>query len=234
MRSPGSQIKTRAPADMKAVKVDDYTVDFVLTSPNPILQCGVGHLVHVLQEVGGGERGDAGAGRLRDLAQSVRAQGQRHRSLHDRQPRARREDRVQAEPQLVGQEGAQPRRGDLPDHQVGRHARGGAAVGRHRHDGPGAGPGHRARQEQPQCDGADRSRDQDHLPQHGFHARRAALLQRQGQEPLQGRARAQGLLPGDRHRGDPQQGDARHVGQLGAADLAAALRARRRVQAPAL
>jgi len=37
LQSPGSQIKTRAPADMKAVKVDDYTVDFVLTSPNPIL-----------------------------------------------------------------------------------------------------------------------------------------------------------------------------------------------------
>jgi peptide/nickel transport system substrate-binding protein len=37
MRSPDSQIKTRAPADMKAVKVDDYTVDFVLASPNPIL-----------------------------------------------------------------------------------------------------------------------------------------------------------------------------------------------------
>ncbi|MFL5156831.1 MAG: ABC transporter substrate-binding protein, partial [Microvirga sp.] len=37
MGSPGSQIKTRAPADMKAVKVDDYTVDFVLSSPNPIL-----------------------------------------------------------------------------------------------------------------------------------------------------------------------------------------------------
>ena len=37
MRSPGSQVKTRAPADMKAVKVDDHTVDFVLASPNPIL-----------------------------------------------------------------------------------------------------------------------------------------------------------------------------------------------------
>src|SRR5215510_5177815 len=37
MRSPGSQIATRAPRDMKAVKVDDYTVDFVLTTPNPIL-----------------------------------------------------------------------------------------------------------------------------------------------------------------------------------------------------
>ena len=37
MRSPGSQIKSRAPADMKAVKVDDHTVEFVLASPNPIL-----------------------------------------------------------------------------------------------------------------------------------------------------------------------------------------------------
>jgi peptide/nickel transport system substrate-binding protein len=37
MQSPGSQMKSRAPADMKAVKVDDHTVDFVLTSPNPIL-----------------------------------------------------------------------------------------------------------------------------------------------------------------------------------------------------
>jgi peptide/nickel transport system substrate-binding protein len=37
LRSPSSQISTRAPRDMQAVKVDDYTVDFVLTTPNPIL-----------------------------------------------------------------------------------------------------------------------------------------------------------------------------------------------------
>jgi peptide/nickel transport system substrate-binding protein len=37
MRTPGSNIKTRAPADMQAVKVDDHTVDFVLKAPNPIL-----------------------------------------------------------------------------------------------------------------------------------------------------------------------------------------------------
>jgi peptide/nickel transport system substrate-binding protein len=37
LRSPNSQIKTRAPADMEAVKVDDHTVDFVLKRPNPIL-----------------------------------------------------------------------------------------------------------------------------------------------------------------------------------------------------
>jgi peptide/nickel transport system substrate-binding protein len=37
MRSPGSQIKSRAPADMKAIKVDHHTVDFLLAQPNPIL-----------------------------------------------------------------------------------------------------------------------------------------------------------------------------------------------------
>ncbi len=37
VRSEGSDLKTRIAADVKAVKVDDYTVDFVLTGPNPIL-----------------------------------------------------------------------------------------------------------------------------------------------------------------------------------------------------
>jgi peptide/nickel transport system substrate-binding protein len=37
VRAQGSNLLTRIPADAKVVKVDDYTVDFVLTSPNPIL-----------------------------------------------------------------------------------------------------------------------------------------------------------------------------------------------------
>nr|PZN82578.1 MAG: ABC transporter substrate-binding protein [Pseudomonadota bacterium] len=37
LRSPGSQMKSRVPPDARAVKVDDYTVDFILTTPNPIL-----------------------------------------------------------------------------------------------------------------------------------------------------------------------------------------------------
>jgi len=36
-RAPASDVKTRLPADVKVVKVDDYTVDFVLSGPNPIL-----------------------------------------------------------------------------------------------------------------------------------------------------------------------------------------------------
>jgi peptide/nickel transport system substrate-binding protein len=36
-RSPGSQLRTRIPADAKLEKIDDYTVDFVLASPSPTL-----------------------------------------------------------------------------------------------------------------------------------------------------------------------------------------------------
>ena len=37
VRSEGSQLKSRLPADARVVKVDDHTVDFLLTSPNPTL-----------------------------------------------------------------------------------------------------------------------------------------------------------------------------------------------------
>jgi peptide/nickel transport system substrate-binding protein len=37
VRNKNSNLQTRIAADVKVVKVDDYTVDFILTSPNPIL-----------------------------------------------------------------------------------------------------------------------------------------------------------------------------------------------------
>src|SRR5258708_22675526 len=37
VRAKGSNLQTRIAPDAKVVKVDDYTVDFVLSSPNPIL-----------------------------------------------------------------------------------------------------------------------------------------------------------------------------------------------------
>ena len=82
VRAKGSNLQTRIPADAKVVKVDDYTVDFILTSPNPILQFAMGYLVHHGQEVGRGEqrrRADAGRG---DHAELCLAQRQRHRRLH--------------------------------------------------------------------------------------------------------------------------------------------------------
>ena len=37
VRAKGSNLQTRIAIDTKVVKVDDYTVDFILTTPNPIL-----------------------------------------------------------------------------------------------------------------------------------------------------------------------------------------------------
>lgn len=37
VQQPGSQMTTKIPPGTKVVKVDDYTVDFILTTPNPIL-----------------------------------------------------------------------------------------------------------------------------------------------------------------------------------------------------
>lgn len=37
VRAKGSNFQTRVPTDAKVVKIDDYTVDFMLTTPNPIL-----------------------------------------------------------------------------------------------------------------------------------------------------------------------------------------------------
>ena len=37
VRATGSNLQTRIDADVKVVKVDDYTVDFITASPNPIL-----------------------------------------------------------------------------------------------------------------------------------------------------------------------------------------------------
>lgn len=37
VRAKGSNFQTRVPSDAKVVKIDDYTVDIVLTTPNPIL-----------------------------------------------------------------------------------------------------------------------------------------------------------------------------------------------------
>ena len=46
---------------------------------------------------------------------------------------------------------------------------------------------------------------------HGPEARRAAVLQRERQEPVQGQARAPGLLSGHRHRSDQDAHHARHA-----------------------
>ena len=90
VRAKGSNLLTYVEADVKVVKVDDYTVDFVLTKPM----------------VRGEQRGSADAGRGDD-ADLCLAACQRHRPLHGREPSARRENRVQGQSELVAQARAQ-------------------------------------------------------------------------------------------------------------------------------
>ena len=85
-RGPGSQLKTRIPADAKVEKVDDHTVDFVLASPNPILhyEWETWFIVSKAWSEANGATQAQPATATR--AQPLRAQGQRHRPVHGRQP----------------------------------------------------------------------------------------------------------------------------------------------------
>ena len=103
VRAKGSNFQTDVPADAKFVKVDDYTVDFMLTSPNPIL---------IAQWDGWYIMDKKWCEENNAVAPTpASATTPSYASLHDngtgpfidREPSARREDRVQGQPELVAQ-----------------------------------------------------------------------------------------------------------------------------------
>ena len=85
------------------VKIDDYTVDFILTTPNPILNSQWD--AWYIMDKKWCEDNNAVA------PTPVAATTPSYASLHengtgpfiDREPSARRQDRVQGQPELVGQ-----------------------------------------------------------------------------------------------------------------------------------
>ena len=107
----------------------------------------MGDLGHLFEELVGGAWRDRSHGDERHDAALCRAARQRHGTLHPRQPRARREDGLEEEPELVGQADRKCRRGGVHADSQRRDARRGAALGRDRLDGSGAaqrsGPGQR-------------------------------------------------------------------------------------------
>ena len=137
------------------------------------------------------------------------AQRQRHRPLHPAEPRGRREDGRGAQLQLVGQARGQRGRDRLPADQAGFHAPRGPPHRRDRLRARSAAAGHRPAQAGSEDQGGRGQREPHHLPRHGPVARRAPLLEREGQEPLQGQARARGLPAGDRRERHQDAGDAR-------------------------
>ena len=123
-----------------------------------------------------------------------RAPGQRHRPLHAEVARARRQDGAGQESELVGHQGRalrrQRRRGDLHADRLRRDARRGADLGRSRPRQRSAAAGRAAAHADARHQGARRHREPHRVHRHGPGARRAPVLQRQGQEPVQGQARA--------------------------------------------
>ena len=124
---------------MKAVKVDDYTVDFVLTSPNPILHAEWDTWYMFSKkwaEANGATQAQAAsATSLNPFA--LKANGTGPFTIVSHEPGVKTV--FKPNPSWWGKPEHNLDRGHLPDHQVGRHAGRGAAVRRHRHDGPGAG-----------------------------------------------------------------------------------------------
>ena len=233
-QADGSQIKSRLPDKFKIEKVDDHTVDFVMPEPNPILhyEWDTWYIFSKpwADKVGATKPQSATATSLN--AWALTANGTGPFRLESHQPGVKTV--FKPNPDWWGKPEHNLTEVDLHHHQVGRDARRRAAVGRDRHDGSGPGPGHRADQVEPERHRDDRSGAAHDLPQHGLVPGRAPVLERQGQESVQGRPRPQGVLPGDRHRGDQEPGDARQLGAVIDPDLAALVLARGRDQAPPL
>ena len=141
----------RIPADAKVVKVDDHTVDFVLdlaqsrsctTSGTP----GTSSPRSGRRRTAPTQAQSATATSLNSAA--LNANGTGPFMIDSHEPGVKTV--FKPNPNWWGKPEHNLDRGDLHAHQVGRHARRRAAVGRDRHDGPGAGAGHRARQGKPQ------------------------------------------------------------------------------------
>ena len=114
---PASDIKTRIqPAGTKAVKVDDYTVDFILPSPNPILHYEWDTwyiLSKKWAEANGSAEPQPQAGQQQSYA-ALHANGTGPFIITEHQAGVK--TGLQEEPELVGQGRAQYRRGDLHHH----------------------------------------------------------------------------------------------------------------------
>ena len=136
-------------------------------------------------------------------------QRQRHRPLRAEEPRGRREDGARPQLQLVGEDGGQRERDRLPAHQAGRHAAGRPPLRRGRLRPRPAPAGHPAPEEGPEDQGGRGQREPHHLLRLRPVARRTAVRVGEGQEPLQGPARAPGLPARHRRERAEDPGDAR-------------------------
>ena len=104
VRAKGSNFISVIPTDAKFVKVDDNTVDVVLSSPNPIL-ISQWDGWYIMDKKWCEEHNAVAPTPASATTPSYASlERKRHRPLHHQgEPSARREDRVQGQPELVAQ-----------------------------------------------------------------------------------------------------------------------------------
>ena len=193
-RQPTSDFKGYVTSVESVAKVDAHTVRIKTKGPNPILVREPDLPADHGQGVVGSEQRRQAAG-LQEQGRELRgSQRQRHRPVRAGLARAGREDRVQAQRRLLG-----PRRGPARDHRAGAQpdqgrcdARRRAALGRGRFRPGRSGAGYRAPQELAQPQRHHRPGEPHHLLRHGRGLAAAAIIRRQGQEPVRRAAGAPG------------------------------------------
>ena len=152
-----NQIYVSGVKEMK--KIDDYTVDAILSGPDPVLL----RLFVDFRIMSKAWSVKNKAENIQDYKAKGRelclAQRQRHRPLHHQAVGAGQAHRDDGEPGLVGQARRQRDRGDLYADQVRRDARLGAALRRCRPGHRPADAGRRAAAQRPQDQGARRRRE---------------------------------------------------------------------------
>ena len=215
-RADTSQLRAYSNAAGTPKKIDDLTVEFVTNGPNPVELEHIATINIMSKAWCEKNRCDEAAELQGEGGHDHRARGQRHRTLHAGVAPARREDRAQEEPELVGHQGRlvrrQRRRGHLHADRVRRDARGGAHLGRGRPRQRSADAGRAAPGADAERQDHRRRREPHRVHRHGPGPRRTAVLQREGQEPVQGQARARRrCTQRDRHRRDPEEHHARAV-----------------------
>ena len=223
VRAKGSNLQSYIPADAKAVKVDDYTVDFVLSSPNPILHA-LWHTWYIM------DKKWAEANNAVEPT-PVAATSPSYASLHTNGTGAFTIESHQPGVKTVFK--VNPNWWRKPEHNIkeivftsiGSDATRVAALLSGEVDIIEPVPV----QDIARVDSSPNAQvlkgpeirtiflGMDHAP------RRIAVLERQGQESVQGRPRSRSLLQGDRRRVDQDPGHARTLDAVGTDDLAAAV-----------
>ncbi len=215
---PNSQLRQYAIPVGKPRKIDDFTVEFVQDKPNPITleHATTIYIMSKAWAIKNKVERPLDFKAKEETFASRNANGTGAWILVTREPGIR--DRAETQSGLVGPQG---RSRDRQRHRSGLHA-GQRRCDAHRRAAVGPGRFH----PRPAAAGrASDRREQGHKgdawagkPGRIFRlrssARRAAVFERQGQEPVQGRARAAGGVSRDRHRCD----SIAHHARLGSAD----------------